>query len=354
MTIIGKLTLLLVFGLASSCSVSDERVESSTSPLSANDSISSESVSSNLTDALEALSDSNISSTSTSLTLQDSATTRPTTTKTKSCSVAGDNAIVSINSSIEGNIEFSNSRRDVSRSITGSGTVNRTWSKTDATVLCSENEKHAAINWSADDIAGLTLSVSIDRSRETESTITRLSDNESSSRVKKTSVSGTRTVSWSSHTDNNDGTFTRVKSVSSSVTRSKTITSSVDASISLSMTVATEENAPLQITVVRNSTSRALISKKISSGTLRTSENESSHVLTDFQDYTLAFTDSSCVPSSGKLTASFYESGTEGAVKILELSVSDGSYTLNDITDPENPSEINDFDYDLCDINSFN
>ena len=337
-----------------SCGTEDEREDVARTSLSSSDALSSESVSTNLTDALEVLVDSNIgSSSSTGLALQNQSS-KPDLVRTKSCTVSGNNAVVNISTTISGSTEFDTRRRSISRTVDGSSSVVKTWSKTDSSVLCNESGVRAAIDWSAEDISGLSLSAAIERNKSTESSRTRISDGATSTKSRTTTATGSRNVTWISHTNNDDGTFTRVKSVSSSMTRTRSIASSDSATIDLTMTVATENDQELQITVVRDSTTRALRSKLIASGTLRAYENQDSYVLTSFDNYLLEFTESDCAPKSGKLTSQFFDSSSDQATKTIELVVSDGAYTLSDVTDPSNPIEIDDFDYSLCDIRSFN
>ena len=348
----------LLFILPISCGDSEEeRAETATSTtsISSSDDASSESVSTNLTDALETLSDSNISSSSASLALQGGGGANGLTVdRSKSCAVDGDNAVVSIESTISGSVEFTTARASISREVTGSGTTTRTWSQTDASVLCNDDATRAAIDWEAGDISGLSLSAVIERSKSSSGSKTITSSGEEYTKSKSSSASGTRDITWISHTDNDDGTFTRVKSVSSSITRSSDSSNSrTDESISLSLTVATVEDSELQITVVRDSTSKDLVSKLISSGSLKASESEESYVVTSFEDYLLSFSDESCEATSGKVTSQFYEAGSEEPSKTYELTVTDGAYVLMDITDAENSVEVEEFDYDLCDIQNF-
>ena len=325
------IALCLVSFFPFSCGQSDEREETGSTSLTST-AVSSESVSTSLSDALELLSDSNINSSSASFALQGSEDPL-SFDRTKSCAIDGDNAVVSIEGTLEGSVEFSTARASISREVSGSSSIIRTWSKTDDSVLCNSDNTYAAINWGADDISGLGLEVTIDRSKSVSATRTKLSDESVVSRSKSYSASGNRSVSWISHNDNGDGTFTRVKSISSSMSRSSEIDSSDGENVSLSLSVATVEGSELQVTVVRDSTTRELQSKLISSGSLRASEDSQAYVITSFEDYLINFSDDGCTPFSGKLTSNFYEEGTEEAIKTLELTVDNGSYTLMDITD---------------------
>ena len=56
------------------------------------------------------------------------------------------------------------------------------------------------------------------------------------------SATGERQISWISHTDNGDGTYTRVKDLESSVSRTRQITNSLfDEDTSLTLNIATVE-----------------------------------------------------------------------------------------------------------------
>ena len=344
------IALCLASLLPLACNESDSReVVEGVTALISSETGSSETVSTNLSDAINLLSDSNISSSSTSLALQGSPLD---VEREKKCEADGDNAVVTISSSASGVSEYSTIRADISKEITGSSSVERVWSKESAAVECDDNNKRAAINWNADDISGLSLSVNVSRTKSSDTTRTKKSDESTMELSKSSSSKGTRTVEWASHTENGDDTFTRVKTVVSSMEHTKSISKDGE-DLEMSFTVATEENAPLEISVTRNASTKDLVSQLISSGTLRSTESSGAYVLTSFSNYSLEFTDDECTPVSGSLTSVFYEEGSEDPIKTLELVVADGEYTLTDTTDSSNPEVVEDFDYDLCDVQDF-
>ena len=338
-------TILAILG-ASCGSGEDERVMSSASSVLSSSSASTESVSMSLSDALEALSDSNPSGgSSSSLFLQE--TNPMSISKERSCEVSDDQAVVTVSTSIEGERSFETSLgAQITRTISGAGTHVRTWSRQDSSIACNNPSTAAAIDWTSDGISGLSLAVTVERSKT--ATISRIKNDTEISRSKSFTTTGTRQVQWTSHTDNDDGTFTRVKTVSSSMARNSSGTTREGEEINLSLTVESLDGQDLSITVVRNSTDLSLVSKEISSGALKSFSDENAYVVTSFENYLINFDSESCAPVSGSVLSKFYEEGTEEPVKTLQLSVVNGEYSLEDITDSENPTAITDFDYDLC------
>jgi hypothetical protein len=309
-------------------------------------SLQAESVSLALTDAIEALGDSSISNNSNSLSLQQNSS--------RSCSVDDQGqAIVSIERSMQREWTRDTARATRSVSMTGTASMERTWSHTDYELSCNQAGTHAAIRWD-DSIAGLSLALSFERSQSfTSSTVLKRTE-DTTERSLEHSASGTRSISWLTHTDNDDNTYTRTKKIQSNVNRSHQAVDSDGQTQTLSFSVTTAEDAPLLVEITRDATSHAAIQRKITSGSLIAVKTNQGKIVSTFENFTISFDSESCSPVSGTLTAQFYPEGSDEANRILKLTAEEGVYTLTDVTDDANPVTIEDFEYTSCSVSDFN
>ena len=309
-------------------------------------SIAAESTMISVSDAMDSLTDTNtFSSSGGNLFL--TAAKDLTFEKQKNCETADNNAVVNINVTISGESLITRKSNEFQKNIEGNRKTVRTWSWENQEVPCSADSKHASIDWSATDLEGLRTSITTTKTRNT-----TVNKNGDYFRKVTRKVEATRSVTWLSHVNNGDGTFTRTKSITNQVTRTRDV-SKKGKDFSLKYAIATKEDAPLAISVTRNTADRKLVSKKVTAGSLIFGNSNSDYVLSEFSNLTINFSADSCIVNSGKVTSSFFKEGETEPVKKIELTASNGIYEVLDITDIENPVIIEDLDYESCNIKSF-
>jgi hypothetical protein len=121
----------------------------------------------------------------------------------------------------------------------------------------------------------------------------------------------------------------------------------------LTLRIGTESNSPLAITETRHRDSHELRRKTISSGKLVANSGTGEKIVTTFEQFTIAFAESDCTFDNGTLTVSFFAPGANEASKILKLEATNANYTVIDITNPEDPTILNDFEGSVCNLSDF-
>ncbi|NRA64808.1 MAG: hypothetical protein HRU19_10030 [Pseudobacteriovorax sp.] len=309
-----------------------------------------ESIYMNLSDALTSLSDSNVTANSASLSL----TQERIVSFDKSCSEIEEDAQVTITSERNGEKTYSGIIFESTYSFQGSGEKIRTWSREDGAVNCHENGIHADIDLTSSDIAGLSLDVQFDRSRNWSMSQTNKNNGQERSRTVSFEASGTRSVLWTDHQDLDDGTFLRSKSIQSQAERTRTFkTASMEEEKTISLSIESDAEAPLVVSTIRDSSTLALLSKEIVSGKLTSTSDAGNQLIVEFSNYKREFSSSSCLVTSGSVTASYYQSGSEDPLKVIQIDITDGVVDAKDVTDAENHEEILNFDIEPCEISDF-
>ncbi|HYX35254.1 MAG TPA: hypothetical protein VE954_19330 [Oligoflexus sp.] len=335
------------------CGQNDERADVS-SNLASDEAQSEAAVSAGFNEAMDSMSDTNMSSSSSSaLALDGGIGVDVEITMDRNCAVVDGNAVVTINRDKEMSWERSNARVSISASSTIENDIIRTWSKDDASVACELNGKAAAIDFEPD-LTGYELNVSVKRSasRVMEKTVARTG--ETTSRSLKSTVEGTRSALWLSQETEADGSISRTKSVSFNVTRTDNFVAKDGTIKDLQLTVETKEDLQVTVTWDNLTRDRQLLSKKIASGIIKASHAATGYMEASFSNLLMKFEDATCAVESGSMEAKIYAEGSVEASKIYALTAVDGAITVSDVTDPANPQEVEDFDYSPCDLKDFN
>ncbi len=342
--------------LALGCGQSnDERAVSSTSSSLITDSAESEAaVSASLGEALDSLSDTNMVSNASSLSLLNLAADASFTMDRK-CTEQDSKALVTINIDKSISWERTLPRFTINASSTIENEISRTWMKEGSDVACTANGKFAAIDFESD-LSGYQLDVTIDRSAARKLERLNLKTQEKITRSLASSVTGTRQVQWLSQSALADGSISRSKSLSFTTERSDSFEAKDGIVKDLKLSIATLEAAPLQVTVIwdKLSKGRQLLSKEIESGTIKASRQGGGSIETSFNKMLMKFTSTSCELVSGTLEAKIYVEGESPPAKIYQLTAEEGTVTVKDVTDPAKPETVEDFDYSPCDIKDFN
>lgn len=358
-----SLTLALVVGLIfNACGqglqqhIDDEdKEQKDTTPIAQEESLvqdtnlNQEAVEANLTDALEALADSNAAKTTTSFALFSRKITDNSTFE-KKCEAKEGTAYVTIDASIDRNLVIETPRRKRTKDISGEGHQERTWSSESKDIPCAENGHHALPSWE-EAIPGLKLAVKFERSKDVNVEMLYKRPDNSFTRKKSFSAKGTREISWLSHEENEvENTVTLEKIVTSDVTRNHTRKTLKGKEIEFELNVKTKEDAALNIIVVRNKNDKTLTSKTIKSGTLIGTRKLDGHVESSFEDLKIDFDGQDCQVISGVVTSQFFKEGEEEPAKSFKLQITNGEYVLTNV---ETGEEIEDFELPGCALKDF-
>ena len=298
-----------------------------------------------LEETLAALSDSSSSSSSASLMLNSGATTN-----LKVCEQQDRSAKVLISRSIDRSIEKDKPKISIQKSISGSIELTRILSHADQIVACIDDSR-PNISWD-DDITNVSLEVAFERSRSVQMTKVLKQKDTKKQQTKSFSSSGTRNITWSSHSEA-DGNITRDKIMSFSSSKSMILEDQDGLKKEQNWSIKTETENPLKITVVRSEEDKSLISKKIKTGTIISTSDSGVITKAEYEDYFLSFENDSCTLVSGTITFTMYTSDSTSE-KRYKISVdSDGSYIVTDITDADKETIVEDYDFDGCHADSF-
>jgi len=320
----------------------------SSAQLSADSGASEQAVAASFSEALSSLSDGNLSPSTTSLALAN-----PSDTVTsKSCSVSGDKAVVDI--SLERSLSWEKQLRRflVSMSSSIKSQLTRTWSKEGTAIAC--NDKSAAIDFESN-LEGYQLDVKINRTIERSFQRKNTQTSETVARSYSASVEGERSVSWIKQEVNADGSISREREVSFKLDRTSSFQAKDGSNQALALSLTTAENDPLHVINTWDTLSkgRQLLSQEIKSGTILAEKAGDAKIEASFSAIKLTFSSSSCQVMSGQMSAKLYPAGSSEASKSFLLSAEDGVVTVQDVTDPANPKDVEDFEYSPCDIRDF-
>jgi len=262
---------------------------------------------------------------------------------TRSCVTDGNNAVVTISTTMDRSFSADRPNISISREVSGSSTQTRTWSRTKdgeaAAVTCGPNKRAASIDWSGD-LAGLKLQLEFERSRSHSSTMTNKKKNKSWEHSRTFSASGSRTVEWGAVDASDTDGIVREKTVSSNVNRKFNAVNKKGEKKDVEISVKTADSAPLKVKVVRDKSTKALKKKTIKSGTIVATRNADGRAEATFADVVLSFDGSECVGESGSVTTKFFAEGADAASKSLKLTLDGGVYTLTDADSGEDMGEI--------------
>lgn len=277
-------------------------------------------------------------------------------TVSKTCTTSGNNASVAMSFSGSENLSFQKSIVTVSVDIVKAGTETRLWSPASGSLGCT-NGTHAAINWTSLS-TGLTLSVTLDRSINRSKTIqiARASGTVTRTASDNVIVNGQRTVTFAAPvTSGANKSIT--KTIVSSVTRQKTFTRTNGVAATTTSTVAVESGSPLNVTVLRNGTTGALVTKTINSGTVKVTETDGTLNSCEFLNVVYDFANSNttkCLPTSGTITCSRYASASDSTVQsTVELKFGQATSSSVSISvDGATAEDYSDYNTRGCDLES--
>jgi len=333
------------------CGQKDERVDASAS-LASDRAQSETAVAAIFGEAMDSMSDTNMSSDSGSSLSLAAVGGDVEVTMERSCEAIDDQAVVTITRDKTMSWERSNARISISASSNIENDIIRTWSKDGGAVACALNGKAAAIDFEAD-LTGYELNVVIKRlvSREMTRTLTRT--DETTTRSLKSTVEGTRQAKWLSQATEDDGSISRNKSVSFNVTRTDNFVAKDGSVKDLQLTVETKEDLQVTVNWDNLTRERQLLSKLITAGTIKATQSSDSYLEASFSNILMKFDDSTCSVVSGSMEAKIFGEGSTEATKVYTLTALDGTITVKDVTDPVNPEDVEDFDYSPCDLKDF-
>ncbi|WP_141734763.1 hypothetical protein [Oligoflexus tunisiensis] len=329
----------------------DDREETEASAHAFDSAQSEAAVSASFHEVMDSMSDTNMaSSENTAFALQGGLDVE--ISLERECQVLDDKAVVTIARDKAISWERSNLRIAVSASATIDHDITRTWSQEGAAVGCDANHKAAAIDFEGD-LTGYQLDIAVKRSAERSLERTLKRTGETATHALQSSVDGTRQAKWLSQETLDDGSISRSRTVSFSVTRNDNFVARDGTVRELSLALETKE--ALQVSAIWDSLSRTrqLLSKRIASGVIKASHAGRGHVEASFDDLLMTFTESSCAVQSGSMEAKIFAEGSTEPARIYNLTAVDGEITVQDVTDPANPVDVEGFDYTPCDRQDF-
>jgi len=302
-------------------------------------------------DALEALAEEGATSVSLMTLTHDGEPADHHHHATRSCTVEGQSAVVLVEGEMNKSFSKENRRVSMAWAMSGQTSERRVWSRSveDAAVAvaCSESGKTAKIDW--DDVAGLTLDLTFNRSRSRESTMTRLRDGAVTTRSRSFSASGTHQVAWSAQQSGDDGsTITREKVITSSATRSVSALNKQGKATDLKLMVVTKDGSPLTVAVVRSGDQK-LVSKTIRSGVIVTSREGDGRMEMTYTDLKVDYTSGSCKLASGSVDLAVYGEGASAPTKTYKLAFTADDVSFVDVS----TGETSDMDLPGCDPEDF-
>jgi hypothetical protein len=348
-----KIKLHLIFAttamIANSCSDVDDENRSEqgvTSSQFFSDSANQvDAIDAALEETLAALSDSSSSQSSAALMLQSGAVT-----KSKICEQQDQSAKVSINRSIDRSFEKDKPKISIQKSISGSLELTRIWSHADQSVDCSDDSR-PNISWD-NDITNVSLEVTFERSKSIQMTKVLKQKDITKQQSKTLSSSGTRSITWTAHNEA-DGKITRDKIMSFSSNKSMSSQDQDEEKKEQAWSMKSETDNPLEITVVRSAEDKSLISKKIKTGAIISTSDSGVITKAVFENYLLSFENGLCRLVSGTISFTMYTSESDSEKRYTISVDSDGEYILTDITDADNETVVDDYDFDGCQADSF-
>ncbi len=318
------------------------------------DEVAAEAASVNIEEILDLLSDTNVTSSANSSWQLQSNRNQIEYSIKRTCSKGELATTVTVEKNVTGTISYARAKATMLRTVAGKGTIARKWSKDKQALDCLDTNQAVAFDWSKTGITGLMVTINFERNRTDSITRTLKRNDQELTKHITWSAAGSRDMTWLSHIDNEDGTFSRTIEMSSQVTRERLIANDLlENQISMSLNIASSAEFPLQITTVRNDETFSLVSKTIASGQIESTAASGQKIVTTFDQLQVSFSAASCQMVSGSLQLTFFEVDDTQAAKVLKLEVEDGEFTMTDITDSGSPQTIEDFDYDPCQLANF-
>jgi hypothetical protein len=354
-------SIVVAGSLIASCgSKDDERdnsgaitpINSSTSFVT-DSNVAEQSVQANMDDALEALADSSISTTTLGAALLgNSSTTSMDKENIRKCEEVGQTAVVTVSRLLDRSRSLDLPRRTFTLTHEGENSLVRTWSNSSAAIVCNDAKKYAKIDWDSQ-LTGLALEAAFTRSLTISGTVLNKKTNVTTTVSNSHSAEGKRNISWTAHTeDATAGTVTEEKTISSSVTRKHTVTNKKGETVNMQLTVATKDGSPLVVNAVHDKTTKALKEKTIKSGVMVATRTGDGKMESTFDNFKLTFTAGSCSFAAGTVTVAIYKEGEATAAKTYKLEVSADGETV--LTDTATSTAATDFNLSPCSMEEFN
>jgi hypothetical protein len=326
-----KMTLTLGFAslalVAVGCGKKSERT---IYPLEAAD-LQSELAAQSLSDSVSAAAagDGNGSS---GLSLNLSASSDPVKTMTRSCAVQDDgSAKVTIASTISLDKSMETTRVKVTHKMTGSSEETRVWSKSGG-VTCDNGTTgvHANIAWNSSlDLTGLSLNVTLNRTRTHVISQTNLVRDTTKSRSRSFTMTGERSVTFNSVDSTTDTSKIIVnKSVSGTATRSYKFIDNNAQEQSGSLSIA----GNVVVKVTRLAADKSLVSREIVSGTRTATSADNSKVEATYTKFVVTGQGESCQATSGSLALKYFAAGATEASKTVSCTAELGALSCTDET----------------------
>ena len=344
-----KLVPALVIGLTfSSCGLRDKRQNAentennipSSNATTGQINENSEVANLALGDAIDAIADSQSSSSETGLALAEAGASRDLHFS-KTCTETESGAHVVIDRSFEANQKLDTRRFTMERSVSATVKKNRYWSKTGDELVTCFNERRADIPLTGD-MTGYNLKVDVEKSKSVSSIGTNKINENTVSRSHSHSMTGNREINWDEQSTDDEGNTTRIITVSSDVTRNQKIESN-RRNLEIEANIKTVDDNPLKLAKTFNS--GELISAIIQSGGLSVTRTNKDTMAISFEELAFSF-DESCVAESGSASIEFTDADGN-TTRSFKVEVSEGELILTNLLTDE---VVEDFDFDLCDI----
>ncbi len=356
-----KLQIALFVGLISSCgrqAAEDKQQQQneaskeipgqtvSAADLVQDSEVSGDIISSQVDDAISALSDQDEQPESLSLALAAVLTgERKLISRTQTCSedeAAGTATVqISAEHSGENKLEVGN----ISRSNSWSREFAKTkvWSKDGGAIACNDNGMTADVPLA--DMSGVSLKVDFKGMRKHSIVRTNKRNNVEISRIVEFSISGSRDMKVDKAELGDDNLYSVEKTIATKVDRQVSITRRDGSAQQLQFGAETSENAPLKILVERDGTSLELKARTVKSGTIVTKFKDGGSLEASFDNVRYENRDSKliCGAVSGVVTGKITDAnGTVSSTFEIDfskdaavISHSDGSTTELDNSDCE-------------------
>ncbi|MDB2447028.1 hypothetical protein N9W79_00215 [bacterium] len=246
----------------------------------------------------------------------------------RSCAAEEGVASVNIERSFEASFETSRGTIELEKS----SSISRVWSHTSEDVECNSSNEYAAISDLKGD--GLKLEAAFEKAKKRTVTRTR------GTLTRESSASGTKSIEFISSTD--DGSLeTNQMLMTFDVARS----ASVEGKRKKRSYVSNSSAEELDVTVVRDQSSKEWESKTISSGSVSSTLENGIEILTSFDNVKFENTDSKCTPVSGIMSGSIKMPDSEDEVSFsIDFSEGLGTVSIGD--------EEEELDFDGCDLAS--
>ena len=271
----------------------------------------------------------------------------------KSCELVEGGVSVSIVGDFERSQQRENRRFSVEKSKSGAVAITRLWQHDSLELACDSRGKSVAIDFKSADVVGLSASLKVEKSGEANITKTLQQSSETKEFSSKMSLSAERQINWQGFDESSADHYQITKQISSESVRSRSIQKPDGSSTELSLSLSISTEDPLIVETLRSKVDGALAAKKIVSGTVTGVNAAKEKIVTGFSDVNYSFTSDGCLAVSGEILASTFAKDAAEASRKLQIVVSDGEYTVTDITDPADPQDVADFDFEACELADF-